>query len=245
MSKVAHKLGFYATPPHECSYLSDKQATTLFADPRFPKNRQLYSALLGNGFRRSGEHLYQPYCTGCSACIPIRIPVNDFKPTRNQIRTWKRNHDLIIRPRDTGFDLHHYELYQRYLVSRHAGGGMDNPTPESYMDFLTANWADTVFLEMKHENQLLAVAIVDRMDDALSAVYTFFDPEFSNRSLGKFAILYEINEASRTGLSWLYLGYWIAECKKMNYKNEYQPMEYFLDGKWRTQCDGNESLFAR
>ncbi len=107
MSKVAHRLGFYATPPHECSYLSDREAITLFADPRFPKNTQLYSTLLGNGFRRSGEHLYQPYCTGCSACIPIRIPVNDFKPTRNQIRTWKRNHDLIVCPRDVGFDLHH------------------------------------------------------------------------------------------------------------------------------------------
>ena len=245
MSKVAHRLGFYATPPHECSYLSDKEAITLFADPRFPKNTQLYSTLLGNGFRRSGEHLYQPYCTGCSACIPIRIPVSDFKPTRNQVRTWKRNYDLIIRPRDAGFDLQHYDLYQRYLVSRHAGGGMDNPTPESYMDFLTATWADTVFLEMKHDNKLLAVAVVDRMDDALSAVYTFFDPEYSNRSLGKFAILYAINEARKTGLSWLYLGYWIAECKKMNYKNEYQPMEYFLDSKWRTQCDENESLFAR
>jgi arginine-tRNA-protein transferase len=211
VTKIAHKLGFYATPPHDCSYLSDRQAITLFADPCFPKSSRLYSALLDNGFRRSGEHLYQPYCTDCSACIPIRIPVSQFRPTRNQVRTWKRNQDLIIRPLAAEFDQQHFELYQRYLASRHAGGGMDNPTSENYMDFLTASWTDTVFYEMKLGNQLLAVAVADHIDNALSAVYTFFDPDYSNRSLGKYAILFTIDEANKASLSWLYLGYWIAE----------------------------------
>ena len=245
MSKIAHKLSFYATPPHECSYLSDQQAITLFADPGFPKNGQLYSALLGNGFRRSGEHLYQPYCNGCSACIPVRIPVNKFRPSRNQVRTWKRNQDIAVRPLAAGYHQQHFELYRRYLAARHEGGGMDNPAPESYMDFLTASWADTRFCEMSLDNKLLAVAIVDRVDNALSSVYTFFDPDYSNRSPGKFAILYSINEARKSGLTWLYLGYWIAGCRKMNYKNEYQPVEYFIDGKWRSHSDKVESLFAR
>jgi arginine-tRNA-protein transferase len=245
VTKIAHKLGFYATPPHDCSYLTGKQAITLFADPHFPKSRRLYSALLDNGFRRSGEHLYQPYCSDCSACIPIRIPVNRFKPTRNQVRTWRRNQDLVIRPLAAEFDQQHFELYQRYLASRHAGGGMDNPTPENYMDFLTASWADTAFYEMKLGDQLLAVAAVDHTDNALSSVYTFFDPDFPNRSLGKYAILFSIDTATKTSLSWLYLGYWIADCRKMNYKNEFRPVEFFINDQWRTEIDEKGSRFAR
>lgn len=245
MTKIAHKLGFYATPPHDCSYLAGRQAITLFADPHFPKNRRLYSALLDNGFRRSGEHLYQPYCSDCSACIPIRIPVNRFKPTRNQIRTWRRNQDLVIRPLAAEFDQQHFELYQRYLASRHAGGGMDNPTPENYMDFLTASWADTTFYEMKLNDQLLAVAVVDHTDNALSSIYTFFDPDFPHRSLGKYAILFTIKTANKAGLPWLYLGYWIADCRKMNYKNEFQPVEFFINDQWRTEIDVTEAHFAR
>lgn len=121
---------------------------------------------------------------------------------------------------------------------------MDNPTPESYMDFLTASWADTRFCEMRLDDKLLAVAIIDEIGDALSSVYTFFDPDYANRSLGKFAILYSIEDARKKGLAWVYLGYWIAECRKMKYKNEYQPMEYFIDGKWCTHSEKLGHLFA-
>lgn len=228
------RLGFYATPPHECSYLSDRQSVTLFADPRFPKTNTLYAALSQRGFRRSGEHLYQPHCPGCSACIPIRVPVGEFRPRRQQRRTWRQNQDLQVTIKPPRFETEHFDLYRRYIASRHAGGGMDDPSPNSYMNFLTASWSDTIFIEFRTgDRQLLAVAVTDRLPDALSAVYTFFEPDAVRRSLGRHAILYQIELARHSRRPWLYLGYWIAECRKMAYKTEYQPLEYFSQGEWQ------------
>jgi arginyl-tRNA--protein-N-Asp/Glu arginylyltransferase len=231
---IEQKLSFYATPPHSCNYLPGKNAITLFADPRFQKNTRLYSALAECGFRRSGEHLYIPHCENCSSCVPVRIPVNEFVLSRTQKRNWKKNQDLIINRLEPVFNIEHFALYENYLLSRHKGGGMDNPTQESYMQFLTANWATTAFYEMRlrETNSVIAVAIVDIMDNALSAVYTYFDPDYAQRSLGRFAVLLEIEEAKKQGLSWLYLGYWIKNCKKMSYKDEYQPLEYYRDSDW-------------
>ena len=228
----AQKLGFYATPPHECNYLSGREAVTLFADPHFPKNSRLYSALADCGFRRSGEHLYVPHCSGCARCIPVRIPVAEFIPTRSQLRTRKRNRDLSIYRLPAEFNPEHFQLYRNYLKQRHTGGGMDNPTEANYMEFLTSSWSDTFFYEMRRNGQLLCVAVVDFMDNAMSAVYTFFDPDYSRNSLGRYAILYELEEAWRLELKWLYLGYWIKGCEKMEYKNEYQPLEYFINNMW-------------
>ena len=228
------KLSFYATPPHDCNYLPDRSAITLFADPRFPKSNRLYSALADCGFRRSGEHLYIPHCDSCNSCVPVRIPVNDFRPNRNQRRTWKQNLDIEVYRLPAEFNHEHYALYTRYLSQRHPGGGMDNPTPETYMQFLTASWATTVFYEMRLRDtqKLVGVAVVDVMDNAFSAVYTFYNTEFANRSLGKFAILFEIDQARKHGYRWLYLGYWIDKCQKMTYKNEYQPLEYYRNNDW-------------
>ena len=226
------KLGFYATPPHACNYLPDREAVTLFADPRFPKNSRLYSALADCGFRRSGEHLYTPHCDSCASCIPVRVPVNEFKRSRNQARNWKGNADLLVKQLPAEFSEEHFALYQRYLKFRHPDGGMDNPTPDSYMEFLTASWADTFFLEIRLGKTLVAVAVTDIMDNALSAIYTFFDPELEKRSLGRYAILYQIEQSRQRGFSWLYLGYWIKRCRKMSYKAEYQPLEYYVNNQW-------------
>lgn len=228
------QLGFYVTPPHECSYLGDRQSVTLFADPRYPKTNSLYASLSQRGFRRSGEHLYQPQCPGCSACIPIRIPVNEFQPRRQQRRTWQQNRDLETVVKPPQFEVEHFELYCRYIATRHAGGGMDDPSPNSYMNFLTASWSDTVFIEFRNTSrQLLAVAVADRLPGALSAVYTFFEPDSAQRSLGRQAILYQIELARKSLRKWLYLGYWIADCRKMAYKAEYRPLEYLSHGEWR------------
>lgn len=234
------KLGFYATPPHRCNYLPDQEAVTLFADPNFPKNKRLYSALTASGFRRSGTHLYIPHCRDCHACISVRVPVEQFRPTRNQIRTCKRNEDLIIAEAPALFSQEHFELYEKYLTLRHADGGMDNPTPDTYMDFLTTEWTETVFFEFRKNEKLVAVAVTDILDDALSAVYTFYDPEFSRRSPGKFAILYQIAQASARGFKWLYLGYWIKQCGKMNYKSEYQPQQVYRNNNWHSCYTQNE-----
>ncbi len=231
-SLASASLAFYTTPAYTCSYLPERQAVTLFIDPVTPKNSSLHAILSRYGFRRSGEHLYRPRCPGCQACIPVRVPVAEFHPRRNQQRTWRHNQDLSVIAVPAIFKHEHFRLYQRYLSARHRGGGMDNPTPQGFMEFLTSSWADTVFYEFRLDQCLLAVAVADRMDGALSAVYTFFDPAHPARSLGRFTVLYEIEQARAAGLKWLYLGYWIEECKKMRYKNEYQPLEYYLNGCW-------------
>jgi len=236
MTRV-QRLGFYATPPHNCNYLPEQEAVTLFADPHFPKNTRLYSALADCGFRRSGEHLYIPHCSACSSCVPVRIPVNEFIPSRNQLRTIKKNRKLTINRMPAEFDQEHFTLYKRYLASRHKGGGMDDPTRENYIEFLIASWTETYFYEMRDADRLVCVAVVDYMDDALSAVYTFFDPEYAKYSLGKFSIIFEIEEARRSGRKWLYLGYWIEGCDKMEYKSEYRPMEFYINNEWKRKLN--------
>ena len=226
------KLSFYMTQEHACSYLPGKHARTLIADPGFSMNGNVYTSLARIGFRRSGSHIYKPQCQSCNACIAIRLPVNKFVMNRNQKRNWRLNNDLTITKLPAGFNNEHYKLYQRYLAARHPDGGMDNPEPENYIDFLMTNWMTTEFYEIKETDKLLAVAVVDKLLDGLSAVYTFYDPDAAHRSLGRYAVLCEIKEAQNRGLSWLYLGYWIADCKKMRYKDEYQPLEYFYHDTW-------------
>ena len=235
-SPAAFKLlSFYATPVHECSYLPDREAVTVFADPEFRKDTALYSVLSRYGFRRSGQHIYRPRCPACQACVPVRVPVREFKPRRSQRRAWRANQDLQVIAREPLFDEEHFGLYRRYLESRHKGGGMDDPTPEQYMEFLASPWSDTVFYELRLDGGLLGMTVVDQLEDGLSAVYTFFDPESSRRSLGVFAVLCALAQARRQGLDWLYLGYWIKEARKMSYKTEYQPLEFFRSGHWVRQ----------
>jgi len=234
MSKVSpiSQLGFYATPAHACNYLPGRQAVTLFADPLFPKDSILYTTLSGYGFRRSGEHLYRPRCPGCSACIPVRIPAAEFRPNRGQRRVLARNREVRVTRRDACFVDEHFDLYQRYVNSRHAGGGMDQPTQQAYLDFLTSSWAQTSFYEFREHGRLIAVAAADHMERALSAVYTFFEPGAEQRSLGTFAILWQIEECRLRDWRWLYLGYWIRNSRKMHYKGNFRPFEYYSNGRW-------------
>jgi len=124
-------------------------------------------------------------------------------------------------------------MYSRYQRQRHRGGGMDEPTPEQYRAFLTSNWSDTVFFEFALDDRPVAVAVVDRLPDAFSAVYTFFEPGEARRALGVNAVLFQIEEAARRGLRWVYLGYWVSGCRKMDYKREYLPQERLVGGAWR------------
>jgi arginine-tRNA-protein transferase len=227
-------LAFYATPAHPCSYLADREAVTVFADPGYRKDRRLYTTLSQLGFRRSGAHVYRPHCPDCSACVPVRLSVSGFRPRRSQRRAWHANTDLEVRVVPPGFSPEHYALYARYVSSRHPGGGMDHPTPAQYLEFLTSAWSETLFYEFRADRALAAVAVVDRLEDGLSAVYTFYAPELAHRSLGTYAVLWEVEAARRLGLPWLYLGYWIRESPKMRYKSGYQPLEYFYDGHWRS-----------
>jgi arginyl-tRNA--protein-N-Asp/Glu arginylyltransferase len=229
-----HTIRLFASPPHGCAYLDEREAVTQFIDPSQTLDSRLYSQLVDAGFRRSGEYVYRPRCNPCQACRPARIPTAAFRPSRSQRRTWRRNLDLEVSTMPMGFREEHFALYRRYIASRHAGGDMDVTQPERYKEFLLSSWSDTWCYEFRLDGRLLAVAVVDRLIQGLSAVYTFFDPEYANRGLGTFAVLWEIAEAHGQGLSWLYLGYWIAECAKMSYKSQFQPLEIYRDGMWQT-----------
>lgn len=227
------ELSFYASPPHECSYLPEQQAVTLFADPDVNMTPALYSQLALHGFRRSGDYVYRPHCPACHACKPVRLPVNDFTPNRSQRRNWHQNADLTVAVTPAEFHQEQFDLYQRYIHNRHTGGGMDVNDPEQYMHFLTSPWCETEFIEFRAEEKLLAVAVADVLDTGLSAVYTFFDPKYQKRGLGTYALLWEIEAVRQRGLNWLYLGYWIAESPKMAYKANYRPLEVFGTGHWK------------
>lgn len=223
-------LNFYQDQPHACSYLSGRQARNLYPDPNKPASKHLYSHLIQHGFRRSGDHIYRPFCAECSSCVPVRIDVAQFQPNRSQKRCLKRNQDVQTKIHPAEFNPQHFELYERYLAGRHLGGGMDNPTPSSYTNFLTSSWCDSAFLEFWLENKLIGVAVTDFVINGASAFYTFFDPELAKRSLGTFAILKQIELAKNYELSWLYLGYWIAESPKMSYKTNFSGLEgYYTD----------------
>lgn len=244
MGRPAKELTFFLTAPHKCNYIDDKEAVSLFADPLFKKNKELYTKLVGNGFRRSGEHIYRPHCRHCAECIAVRIPVNSFVPRRHQRRNIKQNQEVQIQETEAKYSEEHFLLYEKYLASRHKDSGMDNPTRENYQDFLWCDWSNTRLFEFRLKKRLIAIAVIDSLLDANSAVYTFFDTEYSNRGLGKYAILSMIDITKNEEKNWLYLGYWISSCQKMSYKTEYQPIECFLDNQWKRFYQISASDFA-
>jgi arginine-tRNA-protein transferase len=233
MTELA-RLKFYATQPHSCSYLPEEQATTLFLDPSQPMDVQVYADLSDMGFRRSGDHLYRPHCQNCSACVPARIPVDLFVPNRQQKRIFKRNADLEVRSTKPHFTEEYFDLYQRYIEQRHADGDMFPPSRDQFSTFLVRDLKFCRFFEFRLEKRLLAVAVTDMLPNGLSAVYTFYEPGEERRSLGRYAILWQIAEAARLRLHAVYLGYWIKNCQKMNYKTQYRPIELLTNQRWVT-----------
>jgi len=225
-------LKVYATHPHRCSYLPEQRATTLFVDPLTAVDQALYTRLSTIGFRRSGPHIYRPHCEACEACIPARVPVPHFEPSRAQRRIQRRNEDLMVRRRSSIIEPEGFSLYTRYIESRHADGDMYPPDDEQYRAFLGDALQVTEYVHFYDGDDLLAVAVVDVLLDGLSAIYTFYDPAADRRSLGTFAVLWQIGEARRRRLPYLYLGYWIKDCRKMSYKQAYQPLQLYRQNRW-------------
>jgi arginyl-tRNA--protein-N-Asp/Glu arginylyltransferase len=224
---------FFATPEHDCSYLDDREATTMFVDPRAQVDKRLYSQLTALGFRRSGSHYYRPHCETCNACIPVRVPASRFHPNRNQKRVLKTNSDIEFRLMPVQYRDEYYALYDRYISERHEDGDMYPPSRDQFTSFLVEGAIDSFFLEMRlSDNTLLGLAVIDLLDDGLSAIYTIFDPRAESRSLGTLAVLWQIDEARRRKLPHVYLGYWIRECRKMSYKNRFQPLQKLHQGRW-------------
>ena len=235
MGTDADNLRMFHTGAHPCGYWDDREARDLVLDPRDPRLAQAYPMALDWGFRRSGDIVYRPSCSGCQACVAVRIPVDAFRPDRSQRRCLARNADIDVRIVAPVRSDEHLALYRKYLVSRHPGGGMDDHGAPEFEQFLIGSWNDSRFLELREHgtHRLLAVAVTDLIDGALSAVYTFYDPAESARSLGTLAVLKQLEWAARDGRPHLYLGYWIAGHAKMDYKRRFQPLEGFDGRGWQ------------
>ena len=219
---------------HECSYFNDRTAQSAFIHPAVDLTPAIYSQLLSKGFRRSVSQVYSPHCFTCQDCIAVRVPVNDFIPSRNQKRILKKNQDTKVHIRAANFEARHYRLYLLYQQTRHAGSSMADTSPEDYMNFLATDWCDTWFVEFEYQGKLAAIAIMDKLPDSISAVYTFFDPDLSHLSLGNYAVLWQILHSQHLNLKWVYLGFWISDCRKMSYKNKYRPIQAFVNEQWLT-----------
>lgn len=235
MQQVA-SIRLFQTGTHRCGYYAEREARDLLLDPHDANLPQAYPTALASGFRRSGEHVYRPHCPGCQACVPVRLPIAEFVPSRAQRRCLAVNADVATRISAPHRNAARFALYQRYLAARHAGAGMDNPAPEDFDQFLRSRWSHTRFLELFLGDELIAVAATDHLPDALSAVYTFYEPTLDQRSLGTLAILKQIAWAREEAIPFLYLGYWIKGHPKMDYKARFRPLQALQAGRWQVLC---------
>ena len=229
-----------STGEHACPYIPGRVASNrAFLAERI--DPEIYHAFMDAGFRRSGRVVYQPACAGCRACVPIRVPVAQFTPSKSQRRCARRNADLRLDVGPASATDEKFDLYRRYTTARHRGGedGGDEPEREAFESFLYHSPVDTIeFTYRDAADRLLGVGICDVSERSLSSVYFYFDPAESRRGLGTFGAIQEIAFAREGAIPYYYLGYWIEPCRSMRYKSEFRPFELLHpDRQWRRGSD--------
>lgn len=235
-------LQFYATAPYPCSYLPDHVARSQVAAPAHLIDTVTYSRLVEQGFRRSGLFTYRPHCDTCQACISIRVDTQRFRPNRTQRKAWNHHRNLQSHAMPLHWETEHFDLYRRYQAGRHAGDGMDEDSQAQYTQFLLTSRIDSHLVEFRSPAGVLQmVSMIDRLENGLSSVYTFFDPD-AKGSLGTYGILWQIERCKEMGLPWLYLGYWIGESRKMAYKSQFRPCQILQQGGWAEQTDPSQTV---
>lgn len=233
IASTRFNVGFLISETHTCSYLSDQRARMLFVDPQRPIDLTTYTDLSHQGFRRNGNVLYAPHCSGCDACVPSRICMKTFKLNRSQRRCWRQNGDVVVEQTTVINLQEHYTVYANYINARHSDGDMYPACVQQFRDYLGNAWHCTRYLEMRVAGKLIGCAVIDMLENAVSATYTYFDPEHEARSLGTLSVLFQAKMAKAHGLEYVYLGYWIADCDKMQYKQNFKPLEVYQNKSWR------------
>jgi len=226
-------LQLYLTAPYPCSYLPDQLARSQVATPSFLITTPVYSDLVRRGFRRSGTFTYRPRCDTCRACVPVRVEVAPFAPNRAQRRVTKRHRSLEASLHALKDSEEHFALYQRYQKVRHRDDGMENDSHEQYRNFLLHSHIDSMLVEFRENGVLRMVSIIDILEDGLSSVYTFYDPDVAQASFGTYNILWQVELCRKLELDYLYLGYWISESGKMAYKANFRPLQGLIQGEWQ------------
>lgn len=244
---------FFVTSPAPCPYLPGKSERKVFTELKGPHADELNDALGRIGFRRSQTVAYRPSCMDCTACVSVRVPVGEFRPSASQKRNAKRNGDLVAavcRPWST---IEQYELLQRYLGDRHPGGGMTNMDEVDFADMVEHTPVDSWIVEYREPTldgsvgKLVGACLTDRQGDGLSMIYSFYDPDHERRQgLGNYIILDHIARAQALGLPYVYLGYWVDGSPRMQYKIRYRPMERLTRGGWARIGDAEQdALIAK
>jgi leucyl-tRNA---protein transferase len=226
---------FFSTEPAPCPYLAERLERRLVTAIAGPDPESLHDRLLRAGFRRSQGYAYRPACTGCQACVPVRIPVARFCLRRTWRRILRDNQDLLPDERPAVATPEQYALFRRYLEGRHAESGMADMTWAEFRTMIDGSPIDTWLVEWRRmtDHSLIAASLTDRCPSGLSGVYKFFDPQDARRSLGSLIILWHVQRAIELGLPYVYLGYWIAKSPKMDYKARFQPLEHLTPSGWR------------
>ncbi len=232
MSTAHNPIKLFETVIDDCPYLDDQQSASILVDPDHQVDSHLFSLLSRSGFRRSGEMLYAPKCPTCNACVSVRIPAADYRASRSQKRVWRKNLDLHCKVEKVTYQQEHFEMYLRYQQARHPDSSMCDEDPQKYISFINSRFSKSRFLSIYRGEQLIGISVLDQFEGGISAVYTFFEPAESQRSLGTYAIMYMLKLAREKNIPFVYLGYWIERSSKMTYKSKFQPLQGYVDKRW-------------